>query len=381
MLVHLSMDRSNDDKKASSFDDRKMLDETYAVRPVEPSRRGFLTGTAAVVGVAALLKSQEAEAADNAGPSLAASPPAGFTPFNAPGFIVKVTKTDSLQPNKMYPKADDAKAMLTKVLTELTGKPDLVSAVKEFVHPADKVVVKVNGIALRKMSSNVELVAPFVQAMIDGGVPADSITVLEQWSGYLDGTRINAASLPNGVKINIHNNTDATMKERLIPGTGTRTKFVRALTEATAAINFSLIKDHSAAGYTGCMKNMTHGCQIVPEYFHHHRQSPQIAFLYAQDVVKSRVRLNIADAFKIMAHGGPKATQPQHIYPYESVFATTDPVAMDAIGWDLVEKFRADKGLHSLTADGREPIYIKTAGDLGLGVFDRSQIKVKELTI
>ncbi len=32
------------------------------------------------------------------------------------------------------------------------------------------------------------------------------------------------------------------LDERHIPGTGTKTKFVRWLTEATAAINFALIK-------------------------------------------------------------------------------------------------------------------------------------------
>jgi hypothetical protein len=83
----------------------------------------------------------------------------------------------------------------------------------------------------------------------------------------------------------------------------------------------------------------------------------------------------------VMANGGPLMKQPQHVYPFESVFVTTDPVAMDATGWDLVEKLRAEKGLHTLTAEGREPAYIKAAADLGLGVFDRSQIHVKELTI
>jgi uncharacterized Fe-S center protein len=366
------MDRSNDDSS-------RLADTATA--EAGPSRRGFIAGAAGVAAAATLLKSADAFAADDAGPSLAASPPAGFTPFNAPGSIVKVTKADCLAANKTYPKPDAAKEMLTKALTELTGKPDLVTAVMQFVHKDDKVVVKVNGIALRKMGTNAELVIPFLQAMIDGGVPASSITVLEQYNSFLDGTRVSAANVPAGVKINVHANGDATMKERLIPGTGVRTKFVRALTEATAAINFSLIKDHSICGYTGCLKNMTHGCQIYPHYFHTHHASPQIAQLYAQDVIKSRVRLNIVDAYKVMANGGPLMKQPQHVYPFESVFVTTDPVAMDATGWDLVEKLRAEKGLHTLTAEGREPAYIKAAADLGLGVFDRSQIHVKELTI
>jgi hypothetical protein len=212
--------------------------------------------------------------------------------------------------------------MLERAMTELTGKPNLVEAVRMFVHPADKVCVKINGIALANMGTNKELVLPFLQAMIDSGVKPQNITVLEQYGSFLAGTRVNAQNVPAGVQVTVHNNSDATMDELLIQGTGVSTKFVRALTESTAAINFSLIKDHGICGYTGCLKNMTHGCQILPHYFHTHHASPQIALLYAQDVVKSRVRLNITDGFKLMADGGPLWRQPRYVFPHETPSAS-----------------------------------------------------------
>src|SRR5262249_23289741 len=131
--------------------------------PNEPSlgRRAFLGSAAAVAATAATLSPSVAHAK-----SLAASPPAGFSPFSAPGRVVKVTKADSLQANKLYPKPDAAKEMLTKALTELTGKPDLVTAIQQFVHKDDIVCVKVNGIAQSQMTTNKELVLPFVEAMI-----------------------------------------------------------------------------------------------------------------------------------------------------------------------------------------------------------------------
>jgi len=344
------------------------------------SRRTFLGGAAAAAVGASLLTSATAEAGP-APQNLAASPPAGFTPWNAPGRIVKVSKADCLMPNKVYPKADDAKAMLTRAITELTGKSDLVEAVKQFVHPQDKVCVKVNGIAEKNMGTNKELVLPFLQAMIDAGVKPENITVLEQYNSFLAGTRVNQSNVPPGVKVSVHANNDATMDERMITGTGVKTKFVRVLTESTCAINFSLIKDHSICGYTGLLKNMTHGCQIVPHYYHTHHASPQIALLYAQDVIKSRVRLCITDGFKLMAHGGPLYKQPQYVYPHESVYVTTDPVAMDTIGAELIDKVRVEKGLRTLAAEGRAPAYIKAAADLGLGVGDRAQIQLKEITI
>src|SRR5580704_15591279 len=87
----------------------------------EIGRRDFVktsavTAGAVVVG-ASLLKSTIAKADDApALTNLAASPPAGFTPYSAPGRVVKVTKAGSLQANGVYPKPDDAKEMLTRVM-------------------------------------------------------------------------------------------------------------------------------------------------------------------------------------------------------------------------------------------------------------------------
>ncbi len=346
------------------------------------SRRAFLGTAAATAATLATAKEALAAGAEaKAGKSYAAKPPEGFTPFSAPGRVVKVTKKDSLQANQLYPKPEDAKAMLTRALTELTGASDLPTAVGKFVHKDDIVVVKVNGIALKNMGTNKELVLPFLEAMIEYGIPADHITVLEQYGGFLDGTRINASNVPKGVKIATHGNGNATMDDRLIPGTGTRTKFVRYLTEATAAINFALVKDHSICGYTGALKNMTHGCSINPHDFHVHHASPQIALMYAQDVIKSRVRLCIADAFKIMADGGPLWKRPEFVKPHDSIFVSTDPVAIDVVGWEALDKLRTELKLKPLVDAGREPAYIKAAGDLGLGVFERNKIQLKEVAI
>jgi uncharacterized protein (DUF362 family) len=342
-------------------------------------RRAFL-GSAAAAAAAASLPSRAADAAP-AAKSLAAWPPSGFSPFSAPGHVVKVTKKDVMQVNQLYPKPDAAKEMLTRALTELTGKPDLVTAVQQFVHKDDIVVVKVNGIAKQNMGTNKELVLPFLEALIASGVPATNITVLEQYGDFLAGTRITPANVPAGVKVVTHGNGNATMEYRLIPGTGTSTKFTRYLTEATAAINFALIKDHSICGYTGQLKNMTHGCSINPHDFHVHHASPQIAQMYAQDVIKSRVRLNISDGYKVMADGGPLWKRPETVKLHEAVYASTDPVAMDTIGWEVVEKLRAELHLKTLTEAGREPSYIKAAGDLGLGVSDRAKITLKEVAI
>ncbi|HEY1693475.1 MAG TPA: DUF362 domain-containing protein [Polyangiaceae bacterium] len=339
-------------------------------------RRAFLAGTAASAAAVAVLTSS---ATAHAGP-LVAQPPAGFVPFAAPGRVVRVKKSGCLEANGLFPKPDDAKAMLSRAMQELTGKADLVEAVKLFVHPQDKVCVKVNGIAQTNMTTNKELVLPFVEAMVAAGVPGANITLLEQYPGFFQATRIKPKDVPAGVGISWHSNSDATMDWRDIPGGG-HAKFVRVLTEATALINFALVKDHSIQGYTGALKNMTHGCNVNPQDFHQRHGSPQIAMLAAQDVLRSRLRLCVIDGFKLMAHGGPLWKQPQYVQPHEAVYVATDPVAVDAIGWAEVEKARAGYGLKSLKDEGREPAYIAAAADLGVGVADPKKITLRDVTL
>jgi uncharacterized protein (DUF362 family) len=347
-----------------------------------PSRRAFLRGAAAAAAGAAFVDTLQAGTAfAKTAPNLAAQPPSGFVPFSAPGRVVRVKKAGCLEANNLFPKPADAKEMLRRSLEELTGKADMAEAAGLIVHPADKVCVKVNGIALQNMATNKELVLPFVDAMIASGVPATNITILEQYPGFMHGTRITSSSVPAGVSVVWHSNNDATMDWRDIPGTQRHTKFVRALTESTALINFALIKDHSICGYTGALKNMTHGCSVNPQDFHDHHASPQIAILSAQDVLRSRLRLCVFDGFKLMAHGGPLYKHPEYVIPHEAVYVSTDPVAMDSVGWAEVEKARAGFHLKTLTDEGRAPLYIQAAADLGVGIADPAKIVLREVVL
>jgi len=356
--------------------------------PACPSRRvflGTLASSSLALGAGALIGSREAWAG---GPNLVAQPPAGFLPLSVPGKIVKVTKSNVMQPNGLWPTEAAAQAMLERAMMELTGKSDIGAAFARFVHKDDKVAIKPNGIAGQKgatMGSNKELVLAVVRGVIAAGVPAANIVIFEQYPSFMAGTRVADrngtldSAFPAGVRTAIHKNEDASMPTLNVGGVPT--KFVTPFTEATAVINVGLIKDHSICGYTGCMKNITHGSQIAPHLFHEHNASPQIAQLYAQDIVKSRVRLHITDGFKLIYDEGPLDKNKTRRVLHEAVYATTDPVAMDVIGWGVVERWRKDNGLPSLREAKREPLYIKTASELGLGIFDKNHIAMREVTL
>ena len=52
----------------------------------------------------------------------------------------------------------------------------------------------------------------------------------------------------------------------------------------------------------------------------------------------------------------------------------TDPVAVDRIGLEMIERKRREVGMPPLKDVGREPGYIKTASERGLGVSDLGKI-------
>ncbi|MEJ2435815.1 MAG: DUF362 domain-containing protein, partial [Pseudolabrys sp.] len=147
---------------------------------------------------------------------------------------------------------------------------------------------------------------------------------------------------------------------------------------ATALIDMTLIKDHSICGYTGTMKNLTHGSIINPHHHHTQQANPQIALLYQHPILSSRVRLHITDGYKIIYDRGPLDTDPRRRIPHGAVYVATDPVAMDTIGWKVIDAARRDHGLKSLAQVKREPKYIDTAASLGLGVRDLNQIRLQE---
>lgn len=348
-------------------------------------RRQLMRGGAALGG-AAMLTSMSDEAI---GKSLTAAPPKGFVPMAVPGRIVKVEKKGDfasfMQPNQLWPKPEVAKQMLERAMTEFTGKPNLVEAMKRFIHKDDIVAIKVNGISGQKgytMAVNFELILPVVEAVIGVGVPAENITVYEQFPTFLMGTRVSVKGydLPEGVKTATHNNLDHKMPEIRVYQR-IKTKYCTTLLQSTAVIDMTQIKDHGVCGYTGTMKNITHGSINNPHDHHAHLASPQIAMLYNHPIVTSRVRLHITDGFKIIYDRGPLDRDPKNRVPHGSVYVSTDPVAMDRIGWKVIDDARTERGLKTLAGVKREPKYIKTAGELGLGEFDMNKIRMKEITV
>ena len=309
--------------------------------------------------------------------------------MNAPGVVTKVVAkgdfASMMQPNHLWPRQDVARRLVERALTDLTGKPNINEAMKRFIHPTDTVAIKVNGIAGEvghTMAVNYEVILPVVEAVLAVGVPAGRITVYEQYPTYLMGSRVNVRNwrLPSGVMTGTHNNKDHAMPPihvfEMVP-----TRYCRIFTEATAVIDMTMMKDHSLCGFTGALKNITHGNVDNPHKHHAHNAHPQIALLYNHPIVQSRVRLHIVDAFKIIYDKGPLDKDPKMRVPHGAVYASTDPVALDTVGWRVIDDERKARGGMTLERAGRLPRYIHRAAELGIGIHDWNDIRLRSVTI
>jgi hypothetical protein len=78
--------------------------------------------------------------------------------------------------------------------------------------------------------------------------------------------------------------------------------------------------------------------------------------------IRSKTRLTICDATTACFEGGP-GFKPQYAWKENALLVSQDPVALDYTGWRIIERKRAEKGLKTLSADGRAPKYIATAAD------------------
>jgi len=155
----------------------------------------------------------------------------------------------------------------------------------------------------------------------------------------------------------------------------------RILTHLTSAqIDLCLLKDHNLSGLSGALKNL-YGAIHNPNKYHDHHCDPYLADLYGLPSFRQKFRLFICEAVRVQYHGGP-GFKPRWVEDYCSILFSLDPVALDYVSWQLLDRIRRAHGLPTLEEEGRPPTYILTAGDAAhrLGRCSWSEIELMELS-
>jgi uncharacterized protein (DUF362 family) len=183
----------------------------------------------------------------------------------------------------------------------------------------------------------------------------------------------------------------------------TRSMMVRHVTERfTKIINVPNMKDHGAAGVTGCLKNIAYGDFSNVARSHQNSKTNTLSFigtLASVEPLRSKTVLQIMDGLRGVWHGGPFVHQPRfRFYPKQMMFGT-DPVAIDRLLLDVIEEKRKQEHAISVwdrssqyvhrgferdpNANNfvREPGHIEFAAGLGLGTYDIQKIHEKAIEV
>jgi uncharacterized protein (DUF362 family) len=296
------------------------------------------------------------------------------------------------------------RAMVNKLVTAVTGKPDVASAWSSLVSPNDKVGIKISAAGGELFTTHRDVVNAIADGLAAAGHARSSIIVWDRSLGGARGSGYDLASEGYQLRsIGARDGYDAKQTfsspslgnliwgdfEYTITGaqspllsekenTSSISHYSRILTsEVTKVINVPVMSDTFGCGLAGCLYNMT-----VPNVDNWRRfgQPPDfgassIPEMYSDPLIKKKVVLNIMDGLLAQYAGGPEP-RPNYAVHHATLYASRDPVAVDAIALAQLEAWRTR---HHLPPIGKLAGHVEVASQYGLGNADPAHIEVRSV--
>ncbi len=258
-------------------------------------------------------------------------------------------------------------------IKRLTGIEKPESGWASLFEPSDIVGLKVNTLAGKMLSPQVPVVLAVIDKLKAAGVKDGNIIIWDRTSRELERA---------GFPVNINGNgfkcfgTDVARYEYEPEVSGSVASCFSTIISrtCTAIINIGVLKDHDLAGVSIGMKNL-YGAIHNPNKYHDNNCDPYVADLNNHPYIRYKVRLVICDGIRGQYNGGP-AFKPQWAWNANVLLMSRDPVALDRVGYELIEQKRKEEKMPPLKAVGREPKWIETAARLGLGEAAMEKIEV-----
>jgi uncharacterized protein (DUF362 family) len=341
------------------------------------------------------------------------------------------------------------KTVVDRGMRELAGADDAVEAWRRFFEPGDVVGIKVNPVGRKYDLRQAEAISspPVLLEVVAGlksaGVKAKDIILFERYAmqfrgaGYeallrersMEGVRWYASSVEyEGRQVDIEGHDYCPERDPHVvgydpdvfvsmgyaspehdPKDDRRLRSHLSLIVSRMVnkiINIPVLKDHGSAGVTLALKNLSHGLNNNVARSHlagigrgrtvsgPNQCNTFIPTAAGQELIRRKATLHILDGLIAVYQGGPSHGLNWHC---QSLFFGTDPVAMDHVGWGIIDSKRlamgrprvGAMGLHSPVPEGREgeafdrrqPEHIILAGTIGLGVFDPNQIDHRRIDL
>jgi uncharacterized protein (DUF362 family) len=265
---------------------------------------------------------------------------------------------------------------LNEALKRITGQASAERAWRRLFPRQERVGIKLSCLPGRPLSSSPGLVMSIVRGLVSAGIKPGHIFIWERTGRELEraGYKISRKGV-NVFGTDLMSNGGYSDRIEISRSVGTC--FSRIMESVDALISVPVLKDHDIAGISNGMKNF-YGAIHNPNKFHANNCDPYVADLCAHPLIRRKLRLTVCDASRVQVHNGP-AFFPRYALDYGGILVSTDPVALDFIGWKIIEKERKGLGLKSLKASGREPRYLFSAMKLRLGQARESHIRLIEI--
>jgi hypothetical protein len=362
-----------------------------------------------------------------------------------PGRVIEVHHPESVsEDNQVQPAA--VKTMMDRGMIALTGADDPIEAWKRFFEKGDVVGIKVNPVGYSRRAdavgsiSSPAVLLEVVANLKSAGVHPRDIVVFERYANEFREAKYDKVMTERGMdgvrwyasgsgydpgQLNIEGyDTTAARRDRdphvvgYDPDVFVHMGFAERGYEdderrfrshlsviITRMVNkfvtIPVLKDHRSAGVTLALKNLSHGLNNNVARSHLGRvyrlgrvsSGPNqcntfIPTAAGQLPIRQKAMLHILDGLIAVYEGGPGSwNRTWNTWRRRSLFFATDPVAMDHVGWDIIDTKRAEEGWRPVAAmgklnnqeaedfDRRQPEHIILSGTIGLGIFDARQIE------
>lgn len=303
------------------------------------------------------------------------------SPRPAVGPRIVAVKNEKMFSSVSGPDRAEIHRTVAHAVRAFSGESSEREAWRTFFSPSDVVGLKVNCLGGLQLRTHPELCYAVADLLFLAGVPRQRVVIWDRDTAELSRCGFRVSRDPGEVKCFGTDGTRAGYdKECTIEG-AVASCLSGILRGCTAQINMPLVKDHGIVGMTCALKNWL-GAVHNPNKFHASKGDPDIADLNKIAAIRDSQRLIITDALKVQYDGGP-SYKSNGLKAYNRIIVGTDPVAVDTIARMIIDDMRAEAGLRSLAADGRESKYVKTAAGPAhnLGCADPAKIELIEESI
>jgi uncharacterized protein (DUF362 family) len=303
------------------------------------------------------------------------------------GQVFQAQWASSLKGKNDLPPRKPMEKMVDHLMRELTGKSRPLDAWSTLFRADDVVAVKPNTLGRDWCSPSPAMVSVILERLRSVGVKPGNIYVWDR--GHLAYTKLYAwLKAGKGFKGELRGvNAGLQSKFGYDPrpvkiSTGQTEQLDKVIRKATAVVSVPVWKDHGIAGVTGALKNVAFGIMRRAAAYHGNACTPGIGDFYNLPEVRPKIRLILADVHRAIYEGGPFGGRRHNVW-LDRVLATRDPVALDRVQWNELDRLRKANGLSHLMAGGGhgKPIHIAHAAKLGLGEPNLAKIKHTKKTL